>query len=217
MKKDSENLCVPIINIDNEGKNIISCYKSLELNLGKTCPALYHKQYTINIISFVNEDMTVKIKSYKENKIDNKKEQEDKKKEKEDENEEEKEEGKEEEIHVEEKPIVVYGDDIENKYLSIKEFVKKGENLQLFVEIPQTFEEDTIQISSVLSIESISGKKLDLNINIILTTIPISVLVSCKEYKLLKEKINYDNRVIFEQCFKLDSNKFKGDEEIHFE
>ena len=77
MKKDSENLCVPIINIDNEGKNIICCYKSLELNLGKTCPALYHKPYTINIISFVNEDMTVKIKSYKENKIDNKKEQED--------------------------------------------------------------------------------------------------------------------------------------------
>ncbi len=137
MKKDSENLCVPIINIDNEGKNIISCYKSLELNLGKTCPALYHKQYTINIISFVNEDMTVKIKSYKENKIDNKKEQEDKKKEKEDENEEEKEEEKEEdneeEIYVEEKPIVVYVDYLENKYLSVKELVKKGENLQLFV------------------------------------------------------------------------------------
>ena len=74
MKKDSENLCVPIINIDSEGKNLICCYKSLELNLGKTCPAFYHKPYIINIISFVNEDMTVKIKSYKESKIDKKEE-----------------------------------------------------------------------------------------------------------------------------------------------
>ena len=69
MNKDSENLCVPIINIDSEGKDLICCYKSLELNLGKTCPAFYHKPYIINIISFVNEDMTVKIKSYKESKI----------------------------------------------------------------------------------------------------------------------------------------------------
>ena len=41
MNKDSENLCVPIINIDSEGKNLICCYKTLELNLGKTCPAFY--------------------------------------------------------------------------------------------------------------------------------------------------------------------------------
>ena len=65
MNRDSENLCVPIINIDSEGKNLICCYKSLELNLGKTCPAFYHKPFIINIISFVNEDMTIKIKDYK--------------------------------------------------------------------------------------------------------------------------------------------------------
>ena len=70
MNKDSENLCVPIINIDSEGKNLICCYKTLELNLGKTCPAFYQKPYIINIISFVNEDMTVKVKSYKESKIE---------------------------------------------------------------------------------------------------------------------------------------------------
>ena len=225
MKKDSENLCVPIINIDSEGKNLICCYKTLELNLGKTCPAFYYKPYIINIISFVNEDMNVKIKSYKESKIDLKEKKEDKKENKEnkedgdgeEEKEEEKEEERAEEITKEEKPIAILEEENANRNLSVKEFVKKGENIQLYVEIPQTFEEDTIQISSVLNIESISGKKLDLNVNIILTTIPISVLISCKEYKLIKEKINYDNSITFEQCFKLDSNEFIGEEEINFE
>ena len=220
INKDSENLSVPIINIDSEGKNLICCYKSLELNLGKTCPAFYYKPYVINIISFVNEDITVKIKSYKESKIDNKEKKEEKKEkqEKEEKGEEkEKEEEIEEKIKKEEKPIAIYEDEVINKYLSVKESIKKRENIQLFVEIPQTFEEDTIQISSVLNIESISGKKLDLNVNIILTTMPISVLISCKEYKLIKEKINYDSTITFEQCFKLDTKEFTGDEIINFE
>ena len=67
MNTNSENLCVPIISIDSDGKNLICCYKSLELNLGKTCPALYYRPYIINIISFVNEDMRIKIKNYNEN------------------------------------------------------------------------------------------------------------------------------------------------------
>ena len=224
MNKDSENLCVPIINVDSEGKNLICCYKSLELNLGKTCPALYYKPYIINIISFVNEDMTIKVKFYKEKKIDKKDDKEDgeeknKKEEEGGEEEEDKEEEKEkEEAKIkEEKPIAVYDEENNNRYLTVKEIIKKGENIQLFVEIPQTFEEDTIQISSIISIESISGKKLDLDVNIILTTIPISVLISCKEYKLIKEKMNYDNDVTFEQCFKLDTKEFRGDEQINFE
>lgn len=43
MNQDSKNVCVPIINIDSEGINLICCYKSLELDLGKVCPALYYK------------------------------------------------------------------------------------------------------------------------------------------------------------------------------
>ena len=222
MKEDSENLCVPIINIDSEGKNLICCYKSLELNLGKICPAFYHKPFIINIISFVNEDMTITIKSYKEKKIENEKKKEKKKEEKEEEkkekNEEKEEEDKKEKEEKKEIPIIMYeGDEINNRYLNVKESVKKGENIQLYVDIPQTFEEDTIQMCSILELESISGKKLELNVNIILTTIPISVLISCKEYKLIKEKINYDNNITFEQCFKLDTNQFIGDEEINFE
>ena len=81
MNKDSENLCIPI-NVDSEGKNIICCYKSLELNLGKIWPTFYSKPFLINIISFVKEDMVLKIKSYKENKIDIKNDEEQKKKKK---------------------------------------------------------------------------------------------------------------------------------------
>jgi hypothetical protein len=109
------------------------------------------------------------------------------------------------------------GEEIINRLLSVKDIVKKGENIELYVEIPQTFEEDTIKINSVLEIESNSGKKLELETNIILTTIPISVLISCQKYKLIKQKINYDNNITFEQCFKLDTNEFLGDEEINFD
>jgi hypothetical protein len=79
MKKDSENLCLPIINVDSEGKNLICCYKKLELDLGKTCPAFYEKPYIVNIISFVNEDLKIKLKSYKKIKIELNKKKSDKK------------------------------------------------------------------------------------------------------------------------------------------
>ena len=69
MNRDSENLSVPIINVDSEGKSLICCYKSLELNLSKICPAFYCKPFVINIISFIKEDVMLKIKSYKGNKI----------------------------------------------------------------------------------------------------------------------------------------------------
>ncbi len=52
MNKASEYLYVPIINIYLEGQNLVCSYKILELNLGKICPALYHKPYIITIISF---------------------------------------------------------------------------------------------------------------------------------------------------------------------
>ena len=71
MNKESENLYVPIINIDSEGNNLICIYKILELNVGKICLTLYHKLYIITIILFVNEDLTIKINSYKESKVNN--------------------------------------------------------------------------------------------------------------------------------------------------
>ena len=114
MNEKSENLCVPIINIDSDGKNLICCYKTLELNLGKTCPALYHKPYVINIISFVNEDLSVKIKSYKESKIDLKSSKI-----------EEKEEKEEKEIEIKEINNVSFCEEIANKLLKVKELIKR--------------------------------------------------------------------------------------------
>ena len=69
----------------------------------------------------------------------------------------------------------------------------------------------------MIEIESSSKKKLELQINVILTTIPISILVSCKEYELIKQKIDYDNDIPFVQCFKINSKEFIGNEEINFE
>ena len=216
MNKESKNLCVPIINVDTEEKNLTCCYKSLELNLGKICPSFYNGKYTINIISFVNEDMRVSIKSYKETKLENRIDKEKEKNEKEQEKEQElKEEKKEEER--EEKPKIIYEDEVLKKYLTVKELIAKGENIQLYFEIPQTFEKETIKVNSVIKLETISGKKLELNINIIMTTIPISMLISCKNYKLIKEKVGSERGIQFEQCFKLDTKELKEDEEINFE
>ena len=223
MKKDSKNLCVPVINIDGEGKQLICCYKSLDLNLGQICPAFYYGPYVINIISFVNEDLTVKIKSYK---LINKIKKEEKKENKEknqNEGEKEKKEGKEEKTPQEEKTIInfEYNKDKEHKYLSVKELVNKGENIQLFVEVPQILdEENTFQISSLLYIESSSKKNLELKVNIILRTIPISVLLSCKEYKLIKKdekdeiRLGNSNKLIL--YFKLDTQELFENEEINF-
>ena len=49
-----------------------------------------------------------------------------------------------------------------------------------------------------------------------MTTISISVLIYCKEYKIIKEKLNYDNIATFEQCFRLNGSEFNGNEEINF-
>ena len=211
MNKNSENLFVPIINIDSDGKNLTCCFKTLDLNFGKICPALYHRNYTINIISFVNEDKTIKIKNYNENKIYNKMNKEEKSEEIEMEENKDKIEEEQKEI----KSLIHTGDEIVNNYLSVKELVKKGENIQIYVEVPETFEEDTIKISSVLDIESTSGKKLDLPISIIFTIVPISVLITCQEKKLIN--MNKDNTFPFEHWFELDVDEFFEDEEINFE
>ena len=167
--------------------------------------------------------MTVKVKSYKESKINKKKEENDEIKDenkKEEENEIKDDEEKEDNMDEEIKDLANInfgGEEIINRLLSVKDIVKKGENIELYVEIPQTFEEETIKINSILEIESNSVTKLELETNIILTTIPISVLISCQDYKLIKQKINYDNNITFEQCFKLDTKEFLGDEEINFD
>ena len=215
MNKDYKNLSVPIINTDSEGNNLICCYNPLDINLGQICPALYHKPYIINIISFVNEDLKINIKEKKpQNLVDREEKKEAKEKEKD----------KEGENPKEEKPLINDDEEAEQKYLSVKEFVKKGDNIQIFVEIPQIFEKNKMLIKSILNIKSSSGKKLELNVNIILTTIPISVLLSCDKYKLIKEEkdneekieIKLDENINYKHYFKLDAKELLGGEEIEF-
>ena len=224
MNKDSKNLCAPapIINLDSEGVNLICCYKPLDLNLGQICPSLYYKPYIINIISFVKEDLKIKIIKYHQENIVKK----DKKIEKiENTEKEEKDEEKEGETPIEENSLLNIDNETEQKYLSVKEFIKRGDNIQLFVDIPRIFDiENTIKIKSILNIESSSGKKMDLNVNIILSTIPISILLSCKKYKLIKgerdkeekKEIIFDDINNYKHYFKLDAYELLGGEEIEF-
>ena len=225
LNKDSKNLCVPILNLDSEGKNLICSYKSLELNLGQICPILYNKTYIINILSFINEELKLKIEGYNLENIINPQEKKEEKKENEEKEEEEKE---DDEYPNGETSLISIKNDKINEYLTTKEFLKKGENIQLFVEIPQILDvENTIKITSNLNIESSSGKKLDLPVTIILSTIPISILISCNEYDLIKnenneesmekDEIDFFNSGKFRHYFKLDTNELLGEEEINFE
>ena len=227
IKKNSENLCVPIINIDTKGNNLICSYKSLELNLGKICPIFYEKHYTINIFSFVNEDLKLKIKNYKKEKYylnnnfkENIIESEGKNSDKIEE-EEKKEKEKEKKLENELKKMEAFKyageEEITKKLLSLKEIVKKGENIEIYVQIPKYYEEDTIRISSIIEIQSTSMKKLELETNIILTTIPVSCTIECKEYGLIKQEIKNNNSILVEHCFKLNTQEILADQEINFE
>ena len=187
---NSKNLCVPFITLFNEEKKLISSFSTLNLNFN-ACPALFNGFYTINIISFVNEDMTAKLKKNKDNN----------------------------EIQKELKPLIKVEDDQEIDYLLVKnKYIKIGENIQLCVKIPQVFEEISIKKSYILRIKTINSKqKLNLNVNMNLTTTPISLIISCKEYNLIKEQAKDDNHIKYEHYFKLDTYELLSDEIINFE
>lgn len=194
MNEKSENLFIPIINYDNEGKKLISSFDSLDLNLGKTFPYLYENIYIINIISYINEDINVTLDKYNEKKIAIR------------------DIIKEERVEIDEKIL--------NNYLTLKEnFVKKGENIQLLVRIPESIEEETYKLSGRLKFKTSSNHKLELKINITLTIIPISILFSCKEYKLLYIKAHeeYKGNFQFQHYFKLNTNVLLEKEELNFE
>ena len=197
INKDSENLSIPIIINDNENKNLKCCFKELNLNLGKIFSKYYKNPFIITIISFVNEDMNVKIEPeyYFENKFEIENE-------------------KEENINDINQNLYNKNDSM----LCVKEFIKKGENIELYLKIPQTFDEKKIKIKSIIKFESTSGKKLDLETNITFIKIPISLFLFCKNYNLIKEKsnkLNENNTV--NQYFKLDANQLFCNEEIYFE
>ena len=191
-----DKICIPIISLDSEGKNLKCCYESLHFNLGKICPIYYQEFYTINIISLVDEDLFTELKIIDEQKMD-----------------------KEfiEEKNIENISIVNIED--QSKFLKVKDSFKKGENIQLFVKVYPTNKEEIYKLTYTLTIGTNSGKRLDLHIEIKLTVMPINVLVSCDKYSLIKEEINTENSDIcgnVTKSFKLDAAELFEDELINF-
>ncbi len=190
-----KQICIPIISLDNEGKNLKCCYESLHFDLGKICPIFYQEFYIINIISLVDEDLFTELNCINEQKMDK--------------------EFKEENI------ANISNVNIEDqiKFLKVKDLFKKGENIQLFVKVCPTNKEEIYKLTYTLTIRTNSGKRLDLRINIDLTVIPINVLVSCDEYNLIKEEINTENSDIcgnVTKSFKLDAAELFENELINF-
>ena len=70
---------MPILNFDDD--KLKCCYDTLNINLGEVCSTNYEGKFTINIISFVNEDLTLKIEDYDEKKVDKEEEDDDDEKE----------------------------------------------------------------------------------------------------------------------------------------
>ena len=142
MNINSPNLFIPIINIDNN--NLKCCFDTLNINLGKICPIYYNGKYKINIISFVNEDLMLKIEDYKEeNNLERSINKEKNKKDLEELNEEQRT-INEEVNHL--NNIKYDGEIIKNhELISVEPFAKKDEKtIQIFVEIPSTFKEGPI-------------------------------------------------------------------------
>ena len=189
-----QNLFIPIINYDNEKKKLKCSFDTLELNL-RTFPYLYENIYTINIISYINENINISLGKYREEK------------------------NLVRDI-IKEKIVEKEGEK-DNNYLTFKNNeVKKGENIQLLVKIPESIEEEKYTLSGILKIKTDSNIKLEgPKIKIILTIIPISILFSCKEYKLLYIKAHeeYKENFQFQHYFKLDTNVLIEKEELHFE
>ena len=189
-----QNLFIPIINYDNEKKKLKCSFDTLELNL-RTFPYLYENIYTINIISYINENINISLGKYREEK------------------------NLVRDI-IKEKIVEKEGEK-DNNYLTFKNNeVKKGENIQLLVRIPESIEEEKYTLSGILKIKTDSNIKLEgPKIKIILTIIPISILFSCKEYKLLYIKAHeeYKENFQFQHYFKLDTNVLIEKEELHFE
>ena len=183
---NSKNLCLPFITLFSKEKKLISSFISLDINLN-VCPTLYNGFYTIKIISFVNEEMRVKLNK------DN----------------------KEKEL----KTLIKSEEDNEIDYLLVKnKSIKNGEDIQLLVNIPQIVEEILIKQRYILYIKTIDSKqKLNLNVDMNLAIVPISLLLSCKEYNLIKEDYIEDNNIKYEHWFKLDTYELLSDEIINFE
>ena len=160
------NIFVPIINIDEN--RLKCCYDTLNINLGKICPIYYSGKFKINIISFVNQDLMMKIEDYKSEEINEENNENREEKDKKDDDEEE-EENKEKKKEINQLNNIQFGEEINKnldpQLISVLEQVKKEEKaIQIFIEIPSILEEKSMKLSCKLIIKTLDGKECSINI-----------------------------------------------------
>ena len=219
MNINSPNLFIPIINIDDN--KLKCCFDTLNINLGKICPTYYNGKFKINIISFVNEDLMMKIEDYKEENIEerdiNNINEEQNKKDLDELNEEQ----KNNKNKINQLNNIEYEEDIieNHELISVEPFSKKDEKtIQIYVEIPK-YKEGTISLSCKLIINTIDKKKeCTINLYIKFDLIQINLLLSCKQYKLINNyKFIKEKNDLQELYYKLDTSCIYNNEQIDFE
>jgi len=213
------DLSIPIISENKKENKLICSYDKLIQEIGPICPSFYSKPISINLLLFVDDDLSIKIRENEENikKINEEDEKvENEEKEKKDEkveNEEKEKKEKKEEIEKKEKEEIEKNEifDDYSELVIVNQKVKKDDkNLIIQIKVPNQIEEDKDEIhiiSFILDFESKKGLKLSLECKIIIKTIPIKSILSCDKYSLL-----YQN-----QKFIVNIDKLLSEDKIVFQ
>ena len=185
---NSEDLCVPMINLNSDSQNLICSQKKINIYLGEICPYNYDKPITIKIISFVKEKIKNSITKSKlliisKNHKGNSNESE---------------------------PTF-----LEEKYLTVIGETLPCQNIELYLKIPKIFD-NNIKIESELKIEAPNIKPLNLEINISLKIALTKVILKSNKYELIYEPDIENNIGHYDKCYKLNTNELESGEIIEF-
>ena len=62
---NNDSLSIPIINVDSQNHEISCCFNRIECNIGPIYPSLYSESYRMNILTFSNKNLFLKISDIK--------------------------------------------------------------------------------------------------------------------------------------------------------
>jgi len=168
-------------------KGELKCnYKKISIQKGPFCSELYSKPMILNIMSLVDEDLEAEIHEiYDQESQENNS------------------------INIDEniKEIERKDDDL-NKYMRVQNYIQAKENIQIEIYLPKNVNRKEIENQIIRRILELKTKEdhFQIEIEIKILTVPLKLLLSCKNYKL-----EYMN-----DSYYLKTNELFSNEELIF-
>ena len=190
--KEDDNLGLPIITYNEDKTKLKCCYEKLDISIGPLCQSLVNEEIKIRFLSLIKEEMYAEIK-FDDDNMD-----------------------KGEQIL-----------DIERlkQYVKIDKTIIPGDNIILKIQIPppsgKSYENTEDFIFHFFICFKSNDKILDLETNIIIKTVPISILFSCEDYGLqyYNDKLYLSTSELFygeEIIFNINNYYIKGNAKFHY-